>query len=132
LLVIGLALLPFGIVGRHTATGAALQVVPWHFLFVVVIGAALLIGSKWGEAARCRPLEFFGEISYGLYLYHLLVFRGFEWLLNNGTIRRLQIDPVLGLSIRLLICGGIAVGIAYLSRRYFEEPFLRLKSRLAP
>ena len=132
LLVIGLALLPFGTLSRHTATGAALQVTPWHFLFVVVIGAALLAGSRWGEAARCRLLEFFGEISYGLYLYHLLVFRGFEWLLNNGVIRRPQIDPLLGLSIRLLICGGIAVGIAWLSRRYIEEPFLRLKSRLAP
>ncbi len=132
LLVIGLALLPFGTLSRHTATGAALQVTPWHFLFVAVIGAALLAGSRWGEAARCRLLEFFGEISYGLYLYHLLVFRGFEWLLNKGIIRRPQIDPLLGLSIRLLICGGIAVGIAWLSRRYIEEPFLRLKSRLAP
>jgi peptidoglycan/LPS O-acetylase OafA/YrhL len=132
LLIIGLALLPFGTLSRHTAAGAALQVVPWHFLFVVLIGAALLAGSRWGEAARCRFLEFFGEISYGLYLYHLLVFNGFEWLLNHGVIRRLQIDPLLGLSIRFLICGGIAVGIAYLSRRFLEEPFLRLKSRLAP
>jgi peptidoglycan/LPS O-acetylase OafA/YrhL len=132
LLAIGFALLPFGILSRHTAAGAALQVVPWHFLFVVVIGAALLAGSRWGEAVRCRLLEFFGEISYGLYLYHLLVFGGFQWLLEKGIIRRLQIDPMLGLSIRLLICGGIAVGIAYLSRRYIEEPFLRLKSRLAP
>jgi len=132
LLAIGLALLPFGTLSRHTAAGAALQVVPWHFLFVVLIGAALLAGSRWGEAARSRFLEFFGEISYGLYLYHLLVFNGFEWLLNHGVIRRLQIDPLLGLSIRFLICGGIAVGIAYLSRRFFEEPFLRLKSRLAP
>jgi len=98
---------------------------------VVVIGAGLLVGNRWGEAARCRLLEFFGEISYGLYLYHLLVFSGFEWLLNKGIIRRLHIDPMLGLTIRLLVCGGIAVGIAYLSRRYIEEPFLRLKSRLA-
>jgi len=61
-----------------------------------------------------------------------MVFGAFQWLLEKGIIRRLQIDPLLGLSIRLLICGGIAVGIAWLSRRYFEEPFLRLKSRLAP
>ena len=132
LLAVGMVLLPFGILSRHTAEGAAMQVVPWHFLFVVVIGAAILAGSRWGAAARSRLLEFFGEISYGLYLYHLLVFRGFEWLLDKRIIRRAQIDPLLGLSIRLLVCGGIAVGIAYLSRRYFEEPFLKLKSRLAP
>jgi len=52
------------------------------------------------------------------------VFRGFDWLLNNGVIRRLQIDLLLGLTIRFLICGGIAVGIAWLSRRYLEGSFL--------
>jgi peptidoglycan/LPS O-acetylase OafA/YrhL len=132
LFVIGLALLPVGIQSKHGALGAALQVVPWNILFVAIIGAGLLAGSRPKKPVRWRLLEFFGEISYGLYLYHLLVFRGFEWLLNNGVIRRLQIDLLLGLSIRFVICGGIAVGIAWLSRRYFEEPFLRLKSRLAP
>jgi len=51
---------------------------------------------------------------------------------NNGLIRRWQVNLLLGLSIPFLICSGIAVGIAWLSRRYVEEPFLRLKSRLAP
>jgi len=132
LLAVALLTLPFAALSRRAPLGAALQVVPWHFLFVVVIGAALLAGSSWGELARSRFLEFFGGISYGLYLYHLLVFRGFDWLLNKEAIRRLQIDPFLGLLLRFLICGGLAVGIAYLSRRYLEEPFLRLKSRLAP
>ena len=27
---------------------------------------------------------------------------------------------------------ALAIAIAFLSRRYFEEPFLRLKDRLAP
>ncbi len=132
LFVTGLVLLPLGIQSKHAALGAALQVVPWNILFVAIIGAGLLAGSRTAKPARRPLLEFFGEISYGLYLYHLLVFRGFEWLLNNGVIRRLQIDLLLGLSIRFVICGGIAVGIAWLSRRYLEEPFLRLKSRLAP
>jgi peptidoglycan/LPS O-acetylase OafA/YrhL len=31
--------------------------------------------------------------------------------------------------VRFLICGGMAIGLAYLPRRHFEEPFLRLKDR---
>jgi len=65
LLAIGLALMPFGTLSRHTAAGAALQVVPWHFLFVAVIGAALLAGSRWGGAARSRLLEFLARLATG-------------------------------------------------------------------
>ncbi len=32
--------------------------------------------------------------------------------------------------IRFVICGSIAVALAVVSRRYFEEPFLRLKDRI--
>jgi len=128
----GMALLPFSLFSKHGAVGAAMQVVPWNLVFAGMTGAALLAGSRWGDRVRQRWLEFFGEISYGLYLYHLLVFQGFEQLVNKGIIPRLHIDPFLGLSIRFVICGGVATGIAYLSRRYLEEPFLRLKTRLAP
>jgi len=132
LFVIALALMPLGVHSKHTASGAALQVVPWNILFVALIGAGLLASSGRAKPMRWPFLEFFGEISYGLYLYHLLVFRGFEWLLNTDAIRRLKIDLLLGLSIRFVLCGSIAVGIAWFSRRCIEEPFLRLKARLAP
>lgn len=132
LFVIGLVMMPLGVKSKQTGLGAALLVVPWHILFVAIIGAGLLAGSRPGRAMRWRVLEFFGEISYGLYLYHLLVFWGVEWLLNNGVIPRWKVDLLQGLSVRFLICGGIAVGIAWVSRRYVEEPFLRLKVRLAP
>jgi peptidoglycan/LPS O-acetylase OafA/YrhL len=33
------------------------------------------------------------------------------------------------MTVRFLIGGSIAVFLAFLSRRYFEEPFLRLKDR---
>jgi hypothetical protein len=31
--------------------------------------------------------------------------------------------------LRFFLAGGAAVGVAYLSRKYFEERFLRLKDR---
>jgi peptidoglycan/LPS O-acetylase OafA/YrhL len=132
LLAACLALSPFAVATRHSALGAALQVVPWNFLFLALIVAALLVGSRWGDRARLRVLEFFGEISYGLYLYQLLVFWTFEWLVDKGIIPRLQINLFLGLTIRFLICGSVAVGIAFLSRRFLEAPFLKWKYRFSP
>jgi peptidoglycan/LPS O-acetylase OafA/YrhL len=33
--------------------------------------------------------------------------------------------------LKFALAGGCAVGTAYLSRKYFEEPFLRIKDRIA-
>ena len=121
-----------GVFSRLTAAGAALQVVPPHLAFVALLVAFLLFGSgPYRQRFRSPALEFFGHISYGLYLYHLLFFNAFEWLLNHGYIRRLDIDPFWGLAIRFLLLGTLAVLAAYLSRKYLEEPFLRLKKKLA-
>jgi len=129
-LVLLLAGLPFGILDRHTPLGAALQVTPWYLLFSALLGGALLIGSgPWRSKARSTVLEFFGRISYGLYLYHLMFFWLFEWLVRNNFIHKLQIDPFLGLTIRFAVVGAAAVLFSYLSRRFLEEPFLRLKNR---
>ena len=133
LLSIGIsaAALRFGLFSRHTPAGAALQVVPSHLAFVALLLTFLLLGSgPFREWSRSPALEFFGRISYGLYLYHLMFFDAFEWLLNHGYIRRLDIDPFWGLVIRLLLLGTLSAAAAYLSREYVEEPFLRLKGRL--
>jgi hypothetical protein len=34
--------------------------------------------------------------------------------------------------LRFVLAGGFAIGMAYVSRRYFEEKFLKLKGRLVP
>jgi peptidoglycan/LPS O-acetylase OafA/YrhL len=130
LLALTLMLSPLAVKTRGSALGAALQVVPWHFLFFVILGFALLAGSRWGDRMRSRVLEYFGKISYGLYLYQLLVLWAFEGLIKRGIIPRLQVDPFLGLCIRFLICGSVSVLAADLSRRYLEEPFLKWKTRL--
>jgi peptidoglycan/LPS O-acetylase OafA/YrhL len=69
---------------------------------------------------------FFGDISYGLYLIHLLLFQIYDRL-NGVGFRH---DPRL-LLVRFVIANGLAILVATLSRRYFESPVLRLKSRIA-
>ena len=122
--------IPHGILTRQTAFGASLQVVPWHFAFTGVLGCALLLGSsryKW--IVDSRFLGFFGAISYGLYLIHVLIFALYDHIATSISITTAVTLPLLFL--RLVIAGGISVLIAYISRRLFEERFLQLKDRLS-
>ncbi len=135
-LLLGLAIaiwtvgIPFGIFSRRLPLGAALQIVPWNFGFVALLGFFLLLGSgprrRW---SRSPTLEFFGDISYGLYLYHLFFLDGLGWLYGHGFFAKVHFPLFLGLWIRFGLLLGIAVPVAYVSRRYFEEPIMRLKDR---
>jgi len=106
--------------------------------FLVVFGGVLLLALDAAHGSRARPrrglatiLPFFGHISYGLYLFHLFIFNSYDRVVA-GTWFGTSATAVGPLLVRLLLAGGVAVGIAYLSRRFFEERFLALKDKLAP
>jgi peptidoglycan/LPS O-acetylase OafA/YrhL len=94
----------------------------------------LLAGSApWGKFAGNRTLRFIGRISYGLYLIHLLVFRLYDKACRRFAPSLLPTDGHFSIVlVRFAVAGGAAILIAYLSRRFFEEPFLRLKDRWRP
>ena len=123
---------PFGILSRRSAVGEALQYVPWNLAFAALLGIFLLIGTgRWKALAAPQIMVFFGKISYGLYLYHLMLFVAYDW-----ALRQVNLNSRLNLSLweqawmRMVIAGTAATFVAYLSRRYIEEPFLRLKDRI--
>ena len=59
--------LPWGILTRQSPVGAAFQVVPWHLLFLSILGLFLFLAtSNWNVLVNLKFLRFFGEISYGL------------------------------------------------------------------
>lgn len=78
-----------------------------------------------------RPvLQFFGEISYGVYLIHMLVFDVEDHLVGHLFPSLSSARGRFGVMVLLFsVAVGFTVAVAYLSRRYFEEPFLRLKRR---
>jgi len=121
----------FGILTRRSAVGDAFQCVPWNFAFGGLLGVFLLIGSgQWKRITTPFSMVFFGRVSYGLYLYHLMMFAGYEWVIKRTNLMsRLNLSLWVQAWTRMLIAGTAAVVVAYLSRRYFEEPFLRLKDR---
>lgn len=71
-------------------------------------------------------LTHLGRVSYGLYLWHpfalLLVFRFLN--LEESFLSLFVLQPILAL--------GLTVGMAELSYRLYEIPFLRIKSRFSP
>ncbi|MDD3926809.1 MAG: acyltransferase [bacterium] len=119
-----------GIMTRTRLLGASLQCTVLCMLFIGLLVVTLLVGSSPFSKLVCRPvLKFFGDISYGLYLVHMLAFRlfdryfdGMPFFADGGPVR---LEAVL---IRLAVAGGAAVAVAALSRRYFEEYFLKLKT----
>ncbi len=130
--IASIALAKFGILTRQRPLGAAFQESCGDLAFFGLVGLALLLGTGRWKALIHRPLlAFYGEISYGLYLVHLLVFGWYDRILRHFWP---QHSPSTGgfpvETLRFLICVGIATGLALLSRRHFEEFFLRMKTRL--
>jgi peptidoglycan/LPS O-acetylase OafA/YrhL len=120
-LVTAILLSPFAIMSRQTALGAALQVLPWHALFTGILGGFLLIGTtRWKYLVHIPTLGFFGRISYGLYLVHLLAFGAFDHLVRWHGLS--------GLTLRFCVSATTAIVLAWLSREYFEEKFLRSRA----
>jgi hypothetical protein len=87
-----------------------------------VLGATLVLlgihrnaASGWGKALlSSRPFVFVGLVSYSLYLWH--------WPLL-AIDANLRLDPA-PTGWRLALC-AVALGLAWLSWRYVEQPFRR-------
>lgn len=91
-------------------------------LFSIVIVAIAsnqnLINSEF------KLTRFLGKISYGIYMYHwivLLILTEYK-IVNFGSY---WMDSIVLYSTTILA----TIGISYLSYRYFEKPFLKIKSR---
>lgn len=99
---------------------------PGALALLPCIGTALVIyageagQTQTGKALGWGPMQFFGNISYSLYLGHwpLLVFLGFATLGQASWSAKLA-------------CIAAAVAIAWLSYRYVERPILDRKQSLA-
>jgi peptidoglycan/LPS O-acetylase OafA/YrhL len=85
-------------------------------------GLVFLAATTRSSLLEARPLRAAGRISYGLYVFHPLVM---WWIVRD--VPWLEQDP-------MRFAAGAAVGslvIAWLSYRFYESPFLRLKQRWA-
>jgi peptidoglycan/LPS O-acetylase OafA/YrhL len=81
-------------------------------------------GSAKVRWARFVPLVYMGTISYGFYLYHELVFRGFDALMLRMNILWLsgESEKFSGIASRAAICFLLTVGVASISFYAIERP----------
>lgn len=107
----------------------------WPPLRGLVFGlpaAALVAAVTLGPDARARRwdglLRRLGDMSYSLYLVHLLVFTVTYHLLN-GLFRHLRLVPPALYSLLLVL---LSIGVAVLSFRYIEVPVTRRLRAMLP
>ncbi|PZR28941.1 MAG: hypothetical protein DI535_04290 [Citrobacter freundii] len=98
-----------------------------RYLFIVYI--CLLLTEQLSNSNRIRFYErnrfliLTGRISFGLYCFHGLSITAFNMI--NG-----RFSSPLSAWLLVPLIFGFNFGLAFLSYRYFESPFLRLKDRL--
>jgi peptidoglycan/LPS O-acetylase OafA/YrhL len=122
----------WGVPHGATVPGATLRPTALNLFFAGTLAAILLIGTgPCRSLVRWSVLQFFGKISYGLYLIHLLSFEFVDKMFATFFPLLVLSSSFALVCLRFLIAGGLAVGIAFLSRTYFEEWFLQFKNRRA-
>lgn len=86
-------------------------------------------GSTWLKFSNSKFMSRLGKYTYGLYLFHPLVLV----LLTTVIAKVFHID--IGNTLNLFVIGlaafPLSVIISYLSYRYFESRFLKLKMKFA-
>jgi peptidoglycan/LPS O-acetylase OafA/YrhL len=90
------------------------------------------VGGYAGRVLDWAPLRWIGTISYGIYVYHLLLPYLFPWAARRLGARGL-FDP-LGHGLERtawypIFYGAAAIAVAAASWYAFERPINRLKER---
>lgn len=99
-------------------------------LLIAVLFSALLaqfLPARSAIRLKSRGLTYLGTISYGLYVFHILVIHvAFQYCLRH----HIALDTWGQGAVLFLVTFGGSVALSSLSFRYFEQPFLRLRDRL--
>jgi peptidoglycan/LPS O-acetylase OafA/YrhL len=81
--------------------------------------SCVLAPAAAAQVVDNRLARHIGNVSYGIYLFHMLVLNGVRHVL-----------PSQGPAVLFAVGFPIVVLIATASHRWFEEPFIRLRERL--
>jgi len=102
--------------------GEALQLVLYPWLIVCV-------ATNPHNVIRLdnRMFDYFGKISYGIYMFHMIVVYATSALFLATSWWRGH--EALFFSVYYLLAIGGTLLVSHLSFRFFEQPFLRLKDR---
>jgi peptidoglycan/LPS O-acetylase OafA/YrhL len=119
----------FGIATRTRLVGASLQATCCALLFFGLLSLVISnSGVQITSALRSGIAVWFGEISYSLYLVHLLIFTLWDYLIKaHPLLISAGLSPFATISLRAAAVFLLSLTVARLSYRLVESPFLRLK-----
>jgi peptidoglycan/LPS O-acetylase OafA/YrhL len=123
-LIVTVAGLPFHIMSRSVA-GLALRGTQAMLVFDALMLVAIA-GRSTGLTAplRARFARLTGELSYCLYLIHLSLWDGYMAIFRRYVPEGFTFSQLM---LRAVVVLAASYGLAMLSRRFLEQPFLSLK-----
>jgi peptidoglycan/LPS O-acetylase OafA/YrhL len=103
--------------------------VVWQFLATAAGSLLLILGVLRyripSAAFGWRPIAWLGKISYGLYVFHLLVLYLYGSKVAPHVVVAGPMRPFVDLALSLVF----TIGVAAISYYAYERPFLRIKTR---
>jgi len=128
LALISLAGARFGLFGTKTVASAALRYTQADLGFAAFFILVLVYrGTNWTSFLRSRFMQLSGALSYCLYLIHFSLGDAIRYLIKHQHV--VHFSPAVAILVRGALILITSFGIALLSRKYLEEPFLALKDR---
>jgi len=120
--------LPFGVMRGYTVAGTSLRYTQAYLFYAACFALTLTYqGSVWTSPLRWSFIRLSGALSYCLYLIHISVGQIYQ-----ATIGEKLPVTMPAVFLRAVAMITAAILLAMISKRFLEDPCLRLKDRLFP
>jgi len=97
-------------------------------IFAFIIGEQHYSDESFFKFGRIKILSAWGKLSYGLYLWHLVVI-WFVFFIFKIFHLQPEVDNPWVFLLQILLCFFGTVGLSALSYRFIEGPFLKFKDK---
>jgi len=102
----------------------------FYALFYAVVVLCVFMqdgtGSRLDRFLRRRWLQFMGKYSYGIYVYHAIIFFAVTVMLRQKSWYGVSV--VRGVTVDAFVV-SLSIAVAYMSFQFYERRFLRIKDR---
>lgn len=99
-----------------------------HAIFYIIIILNVSTNKKTIINLENKILDFIGKISYGIYVYHLIVIVITSYILDNIINYQVQ-ESVFDYTLVYVAIISCTLILSFLSYTYFESYFLKLKGK---
>ena len=79
----------------------------------------------WRRSWHIRSACWFGKRSYGIYIWHLLIYFPIQAFFNDVFVGRVKLATLAAFPFAV----AATIGVSVLSWNYIETPALRIKQR---